>query len=134
MLASVLILGFSVLLLIYWLRYTCLLLLRNVPESTAPVDVSQLSHMPLMNQHQTGLDRLHEALDRDYRIISYVVRHAAGVELNALERHLLTADFRLMGYWFRLTRGSSPMAARKALEEMSTILCFLERRLGRQSA
>jgi hypothetical protein len=134
MLASLLIIAASLVLLVYWFRYTCLLLLRNSPAPALSAETSTLSHVQVLREPGAALDPLHRALDRDYRLISYVVQHAAGIEINPLERHLLTADFHFMAFWFRLVRGVAPGAARKALEEMSSILCFFDGRIGRQSA
>ena len=114
MLASLLIIGFSLILLVYWLRYTCLLLLRDPQATATEASASILSHVQVLRETGTALDPLHAALDRDYRILSYLVQHTAGIEINPLERHLLMADFRLMRIYFRLTRNSSPGAARRA--------------------
>ena len=137
MLASFLIIGFSLVLLVYWFRYTCLLLLRNPQIETANASApSTLSHVPVLQSAagMTSLDPLHQALNRDYAVINYVLRHAADITLNPIERYFLGADYRLMGFWYRLTRATAPASARQALEEMSSILCFLERRMGRQTA
>ena len=44
------------------------------------------------------------ALNRDYRILTYLLEHAAGRGLNGIEDRMLILDYRVMRWWFRLTR------------------------------
>jgi hypothetical protein len=81
-----------------------------------------------------SLDPLLEALSRDYRVITYLLQHAAAISLNPIERHLLSADFQVMRLWYRLTRGGSPEKARLALAEMSTVLHLLAHGVGENAA
>jgi len=133
MLTSILIIAVSLVLLAYWFRYTCILLIRNADGSLdqALPGTPSLSH-PLVPREVAGqpsLDPLAEALNRDYRVITYLLQHAAAINLNPIERHLLAADFRVMRFWYRLTRTGSPKHARLALEEMSSVLRLLAHRV-----
>jgi len=140
MVASLLIIAFSLVLLAYWFRYTCLLLLSNSGTSAA----ASFQEDPRLNYRQVqddlkttsgaALDRLQRALDRDYAVLTYVLQHASGMNLNPVERHLLTTDYRVMGFWYRMARLFFPSAARGALEEMALVVEILSCRMGSQSA
>jgi hypothetical protein len=120
MLVSVLITIVSVVLLGYWFRYTCILLLRSNAVQTAPSSES----IP---------DALRRSLERDYRMVTYVWRHAAGLGEQTLEERILILDFKVMRLWYRLTRTAAPAQANKALAEMSAVVAFLSQKLGRQA-
>jgi hypothetical protein len=79
------------------------------------------------------LDPLRRALDRDYRLLTYLLDHAAGLELEKLEYRLLVLDYRLMQSWYRLTKWAAPRLARRALGEMADVLNVLVGRIGEQT-
>jgi hypothetical protein len=79
------------------------------------------------------LDPLHQSLDRDYRVLTYLLEHAAGLELEQLEYRLLVLDYRLMQGWYRLTKSAAPRQARRALSEMADVLGALVGRIGQQA-
>jgi hypothetical protein len=120
MLASVLISVFSLVLLIYWFRYSCLLLLRNAEQ-------------PVLDRQKGDLDPLRQSLERDYRMLTYLCRHAAGLGDQSLEERILILDFKLMRLWYRLTRTAAPVQARNALSEMAAVVAFLSRKIGEQA-
>jgi hypothetical protein len=137
MLPSILIIGISLALLVYWFRYSCLLLLRARAEMLA----STASHPdprfgfaavyePL--REESGLDALEVSLNRDYRVLIYLLDHAAGHSLNTIEDRMLVLDYRIMRWWFRLTRVAAPGQARHALSEMAMVLRVLVDKLGPQ--
>ena len=135
MLASVLIIAISALLLIYWFRYTCLLLLRARAEQTealAPISDVRLGMAGIREKlkGEVGLDALETLLNRDYRVLTYLLEHAAGHGLNSIEDRMLVLDFRIMRWWFRLTRVAAPRQALDALSEMSMVLNVLIGKLG----
>ncbi len=140
MISSLLIIGFSLVLLVYWCRYTCLLLLRNAQaEVSDPVpDDPRLSSRRVRTELGTApnadLGPLQQALDRDYAILAYLLDHAAGISLNPVERRLFSADYRVMSLYCRLTRSFAPAAARDALLEMASVVGVLSQRMGRQTA
>jgi hypothetical protein len=121
MLASALIIGLSLILLVYWFRYSCLMLLRN--RDTSRVDLET-----------APLDPLCRTLDRDYQVLTYVLGHAAGIELDHIEQRLMLLDYKLMRWWYRFTRTLAPRHARKALCEMATVLDALTSRMDQQAA
>jgi hypothetical protein len=133
MIASVLIITFSLVLFIYWFRYSCLLLLRRGAD--LPVTAAdRFSCVTVQQGLQTGmeLDPLYRALDRDYRVLTYLLEHAAGLELESVEYRLLVLDYKLMQGWYRLTKSAAPRQARRALGEMADVLSVMVGRIGEQ--
>jgi len=140
MLASSLIISFSLILFVYWFRYTCLLVLRNAPEATRSTGIpgdAKLSFSEVktrLNSSSAGmaLDPLQRSLQHDYEVLTYLLNHAVGLDSASLDRHLLMLDYRIMNGWYRLTKTAAPAQARKALWEMAEILGFLAQRMGEQ--
>jgi len=138
MLASILIIGFSLILFVYWFRYSCILLLRNFSEetvSTRPNAETRFSFAQVREQLKSDpeLDPLHQSLDRDYRMISYLLQHAPDLGLQSLEDRLLVLDYRVMRLYYRVTRTIAPLHARRALAEMATVLGILAQKIGEQA-
>jgi len=138
MLAGSLIIASSLALFVYWFRYSCILILRNRCEaaeaSTGVVD-SRFSFVEVRQQLKSGfaLDSLHASLERDYRVLTYLIEHAAGLELESLEDRLLIFDYRVMQCVYRLSHTVAPLRARKALSEMASVLGVLAHRIGEQA-
>ena len=120
MVASILISVVSVVLLGYWFRYSCLLLLRTRTQQTGEVP-------------QGDLDLIRRTVERDYSLLTYLCRHAAGLADQSLEERILMWDFKLMRIWYRLTRTLAPTQARSALSEMSAVVAFLSQKIGQQA-
>jgi hypothetical protein len=135
MLASVLIIVFSVVLFAYWFRYSCILLLRNsAAPATSPADPRfQFIQVREGLKNHLELDPLHKSLQRDYQILSYLLQHAAGLELASFEDRILVLDYKVMQAWYRLTRTAAPARAHRALVEMSEVLGILAHRIGEQA-
>jgi hypothetical protein len=135
MLASILIIGFSVVLLVYWFRYSCLLLLREQVARDASLRVapdSRFSFGEVQELLRSGeeLDPLHKSLQRDYQVLSYLVDHATSLGLGSLEDRLLVFDYKVMDFWYRITKSAAPAQAREALSEMAAILGVLVGKIG----
>jgi hypothetical protein len=79
------------------------------------------------------LDPLHLSLQRDYEILIYLLQHAAGLSLESFEDRLLVLDYKVMQWWYRLTRIAAPQQARNALYEMASILKVLAQKMGEQA-
>jgi len=139
MLASVLIIGFSLILLVYWFRYTCILLLRNsgtekqLPAADLRLDFARFQDA-LNPASGASLESLRRALDRDYEVLSYLLEHAPSLNRNPFERHVLAFDYRLMRIWYCVARATAPAQANGAIEEMASIVRFLAQRIGREAA
>ncbi|MDR3704267.1 MAG: hypothetical protein P4L56_31755 [Candidatus Sulfopaludibacter sp.] len=135
MVASVLIIGFSFVLLVYWFRYSCLLLLRSsVPAESAILD-QRFGFARVKEQLQPGanLDALHQMLAHDYRLLTYLLEHAAGLNLDSLEDRLLVVDYRVMQWYYRLTKTAAPEQARHALSEMAAVVGVLVQHMSEQA-
>ena len=70
------------------------------------------------------------SLERDYDILTYLIEHAAGLELESIEDRLLVWDYKVMQGWYRLTRTAAPQQAREALAEMASVLGILAAKIG----
>jgi hypothetical protein len=121
MAASILISVVSMVLLCYWFRYSCLLLLRSQAQRPDEVPV------------EGDLDPVRRAVERDYRLFTYLCRHGAGLAEQSLEERILVLDYKLMRVWYSLTRTLAPVQARNALSEMAAVVAFLGQRIGEQA-
>src|ERR1039457_7577087 len=138
MLASLLIIGFSLALLVYWFRYSCILLLRTHQQPLEPsrslVDSRfRVSEVQQRLQTAEPLDPLHTFLQRDYQVLTYLLEHAAGLELQAFEDRLLVIDYKVMRWWYCLTKTAAPDQSRQALQEMAVVLGILGGKIDRRA-
>jgi len=137
MIASVVIAAFSAGLLLYWFRYSCILMLRNsLADPRAAVAVnSQFSFWQVREQLRDAVpaDGFEAALERDYRLLTYLIEHAAGLDLSSIEDRLLILDYRMMQIYYRVVRSAAPRSARRALAEMADVLSVLAGRLAERA-
>jgi hypothetical protein len=140
--ATVFIASSSAALFAYWFRYTCLLILsarttRDYAPSVAAAN--QLGFLEVQNvlreQTASDLDVLKDSLDRDYKILTYLLKHAANPSDGdaAIEKRMLEINYRLMGAWFSACRRFSPDAARRALDEMSAVVAHFANSMGERA-
>ena len=132
MVTSVFIVGISAVLLVYWLRYSCVMLLHDAQERSAAVADERFSASSVLERLKTEADLapLERALERDYRVVTYIIEHATDLELASIENKLLVLDYQLMRLWSRLTRTLAPQQSRKALSEMASVLRALAGQMG----
>ena len=133
MVETILILSFSLALFVYWFRYTVLLLLSEEQVEGSATVIGQLSVLETREalrqaQYDLPLDRLHRALENDYRLLRYLLDHAAGMGLRPVEHCLLMVDYRIMKVWYRLKPN------RRALDEMAGVLSYIAYKMGERSA
>lgn len=135
MFASILIISISFVLLVYWFRYSCILLLRGQEPSATPAVESQFSFGAVRKAlgDAPELDALHLALQRDHQLITYLLQHAPGLELSSFEDRLLLWDYKTMQLWYRITRTAAPEQARQALSEMASVLAILGGKIGERA-
>lgn len=135
MLASILISVVSVVLLGYWFRYSCLLLLRTRTEQAPAASDHRFSFGTVRDRLETApdLDPLQQSLDRDYRILAYLLQHKVGPGAQSVEDRLLMLDYRLMQRWYSLTRTAAPTQARRALAEMTSVVACLAQKMAAPS-
>jgi len=140
--ASILIIAVSTVLLVYWFRYTCLLLLNTKPEkdfASALAEANKLSFQQVGASHvehasPADLDKLEKMLERDYRLITYLIEHAAVIRVGGvtLEERLLMLDYHLMRLAWRISRRFSLRRTRAALLEMTRVLHWLANDVGQR--
>ncbi|MGA2741490.1 MAG: hypothetical protein ABSG65_29150 [Bryobacteraceae bacterium] len=133
MIETILILAFSLALFVYWFRYTVLLLLSEEQVEDHGAVIGQLSVLETREalRQASGdipLDRLHRALDNDYRMLRYLLDHAAGMGLGSVEHYLLTLDYQIMKVWYRVKPN------RRALEEMADVVGYIAYKMGERTA
>ena len=133
MLTAFLIIAFSVVMLLYWFRYSCILILRNQSELAQAAQTSgafNTSDVQERLRHDAELDPVLRDLERDYRMLTYLIAHAPGMkDMASFEHKMLLWDCRMMKLVYRLTRSSAPAQARRALSEMAEVLDILGQQL-----
>jgi hypothetical protein len=135
MLTSILIITVSVVLLVYWFRYTCILLIRTAASSSSSEVSSRFSFGDVQTRLRSGeaLDPLQVALQKDYDLLVYLLEHAAGLEIQSIEDHILVWDYKVMCAFYRVTRSAAPQQARRALTEMAEVIGILAGKLGQRA-
>ena len=140
LIATLFITAGSLLLFAYWFRYTCVLILKTKTSRDFAGDVAvanQLNFPTVQRQLKLAgadLANLHESLDRDYSLLTYLVSHAAGRQGGvSLEDRMLQLNYRFMGACYRVSRPFSTAAARKALEEMSMVVGYFANVMGERA-
>jgi len=124
--------------LVYWFRYSCMLLLRDFSEQPVLTDAipdNRFSFAQVQERLKSDLelDPLSRSLDRDYQVLSYLLNHAPGLGSQSVEERLLVLDYRVMQRYYRVTRTLAPLHARRALVEMASVLGVLAHRIGEQA-
>ena len=138
MFVSVLIIAVSLILFVYWFRYTCLLVLQtelSLQHVGSAVEANNLKFPLVRDDLERGrlaFDEQYAALESDYRIVSYLLDNASGFRSGSIEERMLLADFRLMQIWYRVTRNALQQQAQSSLSEMSSILGYFADRMGRR--
>jgi hypothetical protein len=129
----------SVLMLGYWFRYSCLLILSAQTTRDYAADIAtanQLSFLQVqaqLRQNPVDLDRLQAALDRDFAVVTYLIQNASGQGEWGMEDRMLQMNYRLMGAWCSISRSFSPEAGRRALDEMSMIISHFANAMGERA-
>ena len=138
MLASVLNIGFSLLLFVYWFRASCRLLLRSYSEEVMNptelvADRFRFPQVQAMLQTGHDLDPLHRWLNHDFQLLTYLRQHAANIESGSFEDQLLILDYKMMRWYFRIMSKVLPSQAHNALSEMATVVGVLAQKMGAQA-
>jgi hypothetical protein len=139
---SIFIIVISTLLFVYWFRYTCVLMLRTRAREHAHrvAEVNHLSFLKAQKELESApgqqelLDTLHQSLDRDYRVLSYLLRHTGTQSGASVEEHLLRIDYHMMRALYYLARPFSPKSARQVLIERASIVSHLANAMGERVA
>ena len=140
---SIFIIVISTVLFVYWFRYTCVLILRtrNVRKYAQQVArVNQLTFLDAQKKLASlpspseTLESLHCSLDRDYRVVSYLLRNGGTQGGESIEEHMLRIDYQIMRVCYFLTKPFSPRSARQALMERASIISHLANAMGERVA
>ena len=129
----------SVLMLGYWFRYSCLLILSAQTTRDYAADIAtanQLSFLKVqaqLRENPIDLDRLQSALNRDFAVVTYLIQNASGQGEWGMEDRMLQLNYRLMGAWCSISRSFSPEAGRRALDEMSMIISHFANTMGERA-
>ncbi len=141
--ATIAIIASSILLFGYWFRYTCFLILSAKTTRDYAGDVAAANKLSfpevqarLRARAEADLNDLRESLDHDYRVITYLLKHAAHASEGqlALERQMLAINYRVMRGWYGVSRQFSNSAAARALEEMSMVVAHFANAMGERAA
>src|SRR5215470_9375677 len=98
--ATTIVIASSAALFAYWFRYTCLLILsaKTTRDYAASVAMAnQLSFVQVqsaLRETSSDLEKLKDALDRDYKVLTYLLKNAANPSSGdtAIEDRMLEVD------------------------------------------
>lgn len=140
MVVSAVIIAVSLTLFVYWFRYTCLLILSAKTSRDYAPQVATANQLNFLDTRERlldspggdALDALHDALRRDYKLLAYLMKYAAGrsQSVHALENRILMLDYHIMVVWYKVVRPISSERARSALLEMTSIVNHLANAMG----
>lgn len=142
LIATVIITTSSAALFAYWFRYTCMLILSAKTTRDYAADVASANQLgflqvqtALRDRASADLDTLKDSLDRDYAVLSYLLKHASSPSDadDAIEKRMLAINYRLMGAWYSTARRFSPAAAHSALQEMATVVAHFANSMGERA-
>lgn len=145
MLTSVIIIVISLMLFVYWFRYTCVLILSTKTTKDYASQIAQANQLRFLETRNTllessanmaPLDALQQSLDQDFRLLSYLLRHAVNYNVAGMsfEQVLLKLDFQIMSVWYSIVSRLAPNQARNALLEMTSIVTHLANAMGERVA
>jgi hypothetical protein len=129
----------SCLLFAFWFRRACLLILiAKAPRDYAKgVAIANQLTFPevqeaLRRSAAADLRPLREAIDRDFYILSYLLKYAAAAagRQEALEWRMLRINYWTMGALCSASWRVSPPAAQRALQEMALVVAHFASTLG----
>jgi len=133
---SLLLIGFSLALLAYWFRYSCLLILHTQTAenySEAVCRANGLSFDLVKGHIEAGqspdLASLYKTLERDYAVVNQLLDQVAGQEI-LLETKLLRLNFKMTQAWFRVSQSLGLKAPVAALEEMADTIAHFANSFG----
>lgn len=131
MIVSILIIALSACMFLYWLRYTCLLVLESAPAEALGA-LPGIGHVVMSGDHVASTElpasELYRLLDRDYSILRRLLAHYP--ESESIEQKLLVVDYAAMKVWSRLVRPFSPEKSKQAMIEMGRVLDYFSAELS----
>lgn len=90
----------------------------------------------LLERNTANLESLEAQLDRDYRVLTYLLKHAADPASTGdmVEKRMLSIYYSVVRGSYRVTRNLAPSAAYRAVNEMATVVAHLANTMGAQAA
>ena len=133
----------SLVLFLYWFRYTCLLILSAKPARDYSAQVASANELrfpevrkELVSAFESrSIEKLQMDLERDYRLLTYLLRHGARFQAvsQILEQRMLMFYFQTMKLRCALSRIVPGFGRKKALEEMANILGHFANQMGERA-
>ena len=133
----------SVVLFLYWFRYTCLLILSAKPARDYSAQVASANELRFLDvrdalasaSESCFLGTLQKDLERDYRLLTYLLRHGARFQAlsQRLEQRMLMLYFQAMKLRCALSRVVPGFDRKKPLEEMANILGHFANQMGERA-
>ena len=131
-------------LLIYWFRYSCRLILNAKPARDYTGQVAAANELRFLEIQQDlpfvrgrrQLDNLQKSLERDYRVLSFLLRHTAALhaETDFLEQNMLMVHFNLVRAYYALICAISQSKGRRAIQEMAKVVTHFANCMGERAA
>lgn len=144
MIAIAIITVFSLGSLLAWFRYSCGLILSAKPAHDYTPQVAEANELGFLEvQHDLAdasergaLDTLREKLERDYQLLSYLLDHSPAWHSrnDGFEQVMMMLDFKLMKAFYSGVSLLSCAGARRALTEMSQVVCYFANTMGERGA
>jgi hypothetical protein len=144
--ANSFVIGTTAVLFLLWCRYVCSLMLaaqtsRDFSDAVARANSlefpSVLRSIESDEVHSTAqLDAFVAALERDFEVVTYLVRHMGGSPGadSGVERWMLKVDYRVQALWYRVMRQMSEVWARRKVNQMALIICHFADLIGERGA
>ncbi len=144
MIFSLIMTGVSLGLFLFWLRYTCQLILSAKSAHDYTRDVAEANDLRFLQvqrelaqvRERVDLDTLRSKLEKDYRLLVYLLVHGPSFHVNGdrLEQFMLMLNFRLLKAYYALTCPISVSKGKRALQEMTQVVGYFANRMGERSA
>jgi hypothetical protein len=131
-------------LFIYWLRYTCQLILSAQATRDYTKDVAAANDLRFLqvldelgrDTASADLDKLRSKLADDYRLLSYLLGHGPSFHemSDRLEQRMLMVNFHLLQAYCAAASRVSVLRRKWPVQEMAQVVGYLANRMGERSA
>ncbi len=144
MIAGAIITAFSMACLLAWFRYSCGLILSAKPAHDYTPQVAAANELGVLEVQQDlphanerrVLDTLRQKLERDYHLLNYLLDHSPSLQAasEGFEQRMMMLDFELLKACYALVSLLSRSQARRALQEMTQVVCYFANTMGERGA
>ena len=142
--ANSFVIGVTAALFLLWFRYMCSLLMAaptSLDRSEEVARANSLSFAEVLrglnsaSASREQMDGYVVALDRDFEIVTYLLRHMGQSPLveSPSEAWMLKADYRIQHLWYCLARPVSSETAARQVTKMALIVCHFADLVGERS-